>query len=91
MNKQQIEEIRARCDKATPGPWIYPEPDDANSDDPYCREGYVIGPQAIQGLYETMSYEPPDSRFIAHARQDIPALLDYIEELEAEIATVEKR
>ena len=56
MNKQQIEEIRKRYERAN---WWRQQ------------RGYPTAANVLIG--------------------DIPVLLDYIEELEAEIATVEKR
>lgn len=58
------EEIRARCEAATPGPWALGEDADIKA------EG-----TSIAGLLNTLN----DAEFIAHAREDIPYLLDRLE------------
>ena len=75
MNQIDIEGIRARADKATPGPWEY-------DDD---------GLQVFVSLTQTYIADvwSNDTPFIAHARQDIPALLDAYTEQAAEIARLE--
>ena len=74
MTRPNIKAIRARCDAATPGPWRL--------------EGLEIHGNAKPGrcgllIYDEGGHDKKDARFIAHARADIPALLAYIEELEA--------
>lgn len=77
-----LEEIRKRCEKATPGPWT-----DGG-------QGWVFGPNrepvpgAQPGELEDLvasAHNQEDVDFIVHARTDIPALLHYIEHLEGEI------
>lgn len=60
MTSEQLAEIRARSEAATPGPW-----------------GWEQVP--------SLALPPTDVDFVIHARTDIPALLDYIEELQAEM------
>jgi len=73
LSKEQREEIRARCEVATPGEWQtdkiarYSDHDECN---------VVMGDETI----ECFSYE--NAEFIAHARQDIPVLLEALEERE---------
>lgn len=79
-----LEEIRARVEAATPGPWTdeggsiwSPEgPVAAASDDgkPFGMHSAVI------------AWEPPDRAFIAHARTDLPAALDWIAHVEGLLA-----
>ena len=74
MTRPNIKAIRARCDAATPGPWRL--------------EGLEIHGNAKPGrcgllIYDEGGHDKKDARFIDHARADIPALLAYIEELEA--------
>lgn len=67
--KPDIKAIEARAAAATPGPW------EASKD----------GWTAWAGNVKIADYLDPDNaEFIAHARTDIPRLLDYIKELEAE-------
>lgn len=76
----RIQEIRERLEKTTPGPW-YQEPSPASS----C---YRIWNDFRDKTYTTLaeSYTEPDAYFIAHSRQDIPYLLDYIEKMEKALA-----
>jgi hypothetical protein len=83
----KFEEIRQRADKATPGPW-------------YAGHDYREG-GANQILYHSgltvcfMSHDSSglvdefDTEFIAHARQDIPTLLDEIARLEEQVDDLE--
>lgn len=81
MTEERITEIRGRENAATPGPW---------------RDECVIGRRkeietfhtirdkdgAIVDVLPISAYH--DAAFIAHAREDIPALLDEVERLRAE-------
>lgn len=85
MNRPDIEAIRVRCKVATPGPWTA-QPDDKRRNasaivqcDYYMDETPII----CQGGSDWLLVDD-DASFIAHAREDVPALLDYIEWLEAE-------
>lgn len=68
--RENHEAARARCAMATEGPWA-----------PWLDwvDGVDVNPVAYV-------YTPEDRAFIAHARADIPALLDEIERLRAESA-----
>ena len=77
MDTKYLEEIKARHEAATPGPWelsrdagIY-----IDRDEDYCICG--IGNE-------------PDAEFIAHSRTDIPALLAEVERLQKAITAVIK-
>ena len=73
MNQQELDAIRARADAATRGPWNVTSVEWAG-----CF--YVEG----------RDHEPlveDDRDFIAHARADIPALLDA---LDAAVAAIER-
>ncbi|WP_434132718.1 DUF551 domain-containing protein [Sporomusa sphaeroides] len=92
--KPDTEAIQARAEKATPGPWkstnsvimAYGKCDTCDCD-------VLLG---VAKTYETTDYDQDgrifelqgnrksNANFIAYARQDIPALLAYIAELEAE-------
>ena len=78
MKRPDIEAIKERCKKTTPGPW---EIDNG--------EGYsitkVIGKTLRADIVGDCAQVGIDAEFIAHARMDIPALLAYIEELEKEL------
>ena len=80
MDAKQIDKIRQRCEKATPGPWDYDLGDHSIYSMDMSRTGEY---EFVTTLYEEKSIRnEADAEFISKARQDIPALLDYITELE---------
>lgn len=74
-----IEEIRERCEKATAGPWMQKELADCSEIYDANSWGKALRPLALVGSSTI------DAEFIAHAREDIPALLDHIEALHSEL------
>lgn len=92
-----LDAIRARADAATEGPWA-PWLDLDGT--PHMQGMLMVGNAAavippgqcwIEGVDVNPiahTHTPEDRAFIAHARQDIPALLDRIRDLEAAIARV---
>lgn len=111
MNR--LEEIRARCEAATPGPWHWDvfkrQKAVALESARYKVMGFArFGPQSAQptfrvdGIMEKAQdlaksipgmehhegfddfIDHPDAAFIAHAREDIPWLLDEVARLTAE-------
>jgi len=86
MKRPDLEAIRQRCYAATLGPWedcptfeahgeIVPACIIVGDDDEEICEARLSGPNA---------WNDANMAFAAHARQDIPELLAYIAELEAE-------
>ena len=87
MNNKKLEEIKARCIAATPGPWEHVTHDE------YYGQGYGevthfvkqgenllrIGLGCDQKQYFRYCN---DALFIAHAREDIPYLLNEINRLQ---------
>lgn len=82
----RLAEIRARCDAATPGPWK----STAHTEDEHEPIDRVLGPKvreiAIINPYGGFGNDEWnrtifDGEFIAHAREDIPFLLDVITKL----------
>ncbi len=67
MTPKQLEQIKARCEAATEGPWF-----DA---------GNKIGADG-HGIAEVEFDEQADMDLCVHARQDLPDCLDEIERLE---------
>ena len=67
----RIQEIRARCDTATPGPWE-------------VVDGKSFGVQS-ENKNIAMCFRPENEHFIAHAREDIPYLLAQLAERDKEI------
>ena len=89
--KPDIEEIRARCEAAREGPWV-------ERFHRYESERVIVSikrPHAFDYTICTEAGNPysfngdkPTIDFIAHARQDIPDLLNWIEHLKAELEAV---
>ena len=77
MSKDRLDEIRKRCEKVTPGPW---------SSFGQTIENESINLKDFQWVsagarYECTAQEGTDAEFIAHAREDVPFLIGYIEYL----------
>ena len=87
LNDSELQEIRERCEAASPGPWTTEPWDD------YPAVAYHI--LDASGDYDVQYFVPLDKHyecgpladcsFIAHARHDIPALLDHIDALAASL------
>lgn len=71
MEQKRIKEIRERCDKATPGQW---------------ESGYFQTVSTKTGHKLLNTHCDLDAIFIAHAREDIPELLEEIDRLAGELA-----
>ncbi len=73
---KKLEEIRARAEKATPGPWR------TGGDCEEYRSAYVETTWAVDGEHTelvTDYLKPADADFIAHSRTDIPKLVAALE------------
>lgn len=78
LSKEYLEEIRRRCELTTPGPWIsFVEGRDHTSGDSVI----IRGPEGSEEDLYLLGGTASDQDFVAHARQDIPLLLDEIERL----------
>jgi len=100
LTQQEIDEIKERCNNATPGEWFYlhgrpclEEEFCTTSEvakrecwppDGICEEtGDALEHTGLGiGVFVEMPRQAANIIFISHARQDIPALLLHIEELE---------
>lgn len=75
--------IKKRAEHATEGPWYFTEFD-----------RYHISPDIEDGMEIAEAYAEHDAAFIAHARQDVPALIAEVERLRTQqarlIAELEK-
>lgn len=86
MTREQLDAIRARVDAATPGPWLTD-----SCLDVYTEQVREIDPDIGMELYKTVyshhTHGPEgtqpwhDTHFMAHAREDVPALLAEVERL----------
>ena len=77
----RLDEIKARCDAATEGPWVR----DMHSPDMSGRSGwYIRGPRklGLRSMVLNSRMLPGDAEFIEAAREDVPWLVDQVESLE---------
>jgi len=100
LTAKQLEEIRARAEKATKGPWYAKATDDDHSQccnfistvpGPFEHDQRFIGEQDDETVVALTLLQAPrladapefeeNTEFIAHARDDIPALLAEVERL----------
>lgn len=80
---ERLAEIRARCDKATAGPWTVRARAPYHECDVIYHECDVRGPE--RGLFGGQFAKTVDAAFIAHAREDVPYLLAEIDRLRSEL------
>lgn len=81
IKDEELENIRMRCESATPGPWkSYIEGRDHTSGSSFIMTG--SGNNRRNDI-ELSGVTAADQDFIAHARQDIPLLLAEIARLKA--------
>lgn len=89
MTPEQIAEIRARAEATTPGPW--------RARDAEFFQHIILGPGPTDELGESRPQVVAatqnvgwrsNAEFIAHARTDVPALLDALDAAEATVARV---
>ena len=86
LTDERIAEIRARVEAATPGPW---EVDDKYSDQfVVCELDEYVAVSASTDADIGLDGRA-DAEFIAHARQDVPDLLDERDVLIQRLATME--
>jgi hypothetical protein len=86
MTSQELEEIKARCEATSIAPWVsFIEDRDFQGGSSFIMTGIpkgenIWGETRGEDLYITGAVNA-DLDFIAHARQDIPMLLEEIERL----------
>lgn len=88
ITPERRKEIKARIEAASSGPWKsdygervaidFPTPEEYDS----SKAVYDAGKYSAYGLIPHGIVHKNDADFIAHARQDIPDLLETIDELE---------
>lgn len=96
MTDKELKEIRERCNKATPGPWKWEETEDQKSGREWGDLGEILVTQSGDEVlsangydYTSVEVSKNDAAFIAHAREDIPALLAEIERLTTKVSILE--
>lgn len=81
MTEKELQEIKERCEKATPGPWGL---------DTWKNNLMVIATANCK-IVVASRMQIRDAEFIAHAREDIPKLLREIEELKKQIEELKRQ
>lgn len=88
------DEMRSRTEAATPGPW-YVNDDNEGMPPEYSPFWVISGdsPETFDGEWymELHCGHLADAEFIAHAREDIPALLDALDAKERETAELREQ
>ena len=77
----RLDEIKARADAATEGPWVR----DMHSPDMSGRSGwYIRGPRklGLRSMVLNSRMLPGDAEFVEAAREDVPWLVEQVESLE---------
>ena len=87
ISDDELNLIKQRCDKATKGPWIsYVEGRDHSSGSNFI----MTGDENNRGdEIELIGGTIDDQEFIAHARQDIPRLINEIKRLKKLIVDIQ--
>ncbi|MCL2215419.1 MAG: hypothetical protein FWB91_00230 [Defluviitaleaceae bacterium] len=78
MDKKRIDDIRARADAASPGPWVYFHKRKYEEHHVGVPSAQVKPFSKIALFSDGCPTGSADAEFIAHARQDVPYLLDII-------------
>lgn len=78
MTPAELEAIRARVEKATPGPWTSHDAGDGDLN--IVRNDKHSG-FLVASILVATEEDRPNAEFIAHARMDVPALLAHVAEL----------
>lgn len=84
MTPEQLNAIKERASKATAGPWVT---DVYVSITDICADNNPILTTSDEVMWENPNHVN-DASFIAHARQDIPALITEVERLRNEISFI---
>ena len=80
ISKEYLDEVRKRCNAATSGPWISII---EGRDQPLGGDSFIQ--RGVNGADDDLYLSGgtiEDQDFVAHARQDVPALLGEIERLQ---------
>lgn len=90
ITPEELTAIRERAEKATPGPWGWSDAKVRDGKYVFVPQGsYLAGTLIMFG--DTYENGEQDADFIAHAREDIPRLLDALEAAFAEIERLQRK
>ncbi|MEA0564996.1 hypothetical protein [Lysinibacillus irui] len=87
INQEQLNAIKERVAKATPGPWESEETVEGHIDIFNPNEDYAVC-QTGNETYDCLN--DGDTEFIKHAITDVPALVTEVERLQTELEKTEK-
>jgi hypothetical protein len=88
ITREELAAIRERAEKATPGPWRWSNAKVLNGKYDFVPQGSYLADTLIM-FGDTYENGEHDAEFIAHAREDIPRLLDEIERLQRVMAALD--
>ncbi len=102
MKKIDLEQIKNRLNKSTPGPWKNLDASLVESDSDCLFDDYgkkLDGDDVIVTCFDHVAHthcgarnweqREADAEFIAHSRQDIPDLIEAVESLQQRFETIE--
>lgn len=84
--KRLVEDAEARASKATPGPWETDGGRVVVTATPIDDEDAVDVCEVLHRGNDAGAFGDHTAQFIAHARQDVPALCAAVRELDAEVS-----
>ena len=92
MTDEQLQAIKARCETATPGPWIW-ESCAGKRVRLWTKSSvdYVLEQARDLSGMGWLDMEDNDAGFIAHSREDMSALLAEVARLYAELDALRKK
>jgi len=92
MTDEQLREIRERCEKATPGEWGW-RYSKGQVTEVVCSDSKtpIISWMGFDDAFRPIKIHKANADFIAHARQDVPAMLAEIDRLKIRIAELETK
>ncbi|MFI9154531.1 hypothetical protein [Streptomyces sp. NPDC053367] len=88
-DQPDLDQIEARANAATPGPWTL-ELEQCDCSDGYCHHGTYVSAIYAEGERrdELGDFSDDDWRFVIHARTDVPALVAEIRRLRAALTEI---
>lgn len=91
MSPERLKEIRARCDKATEGPW-WTHSSKTRCDEVWHGKDELLG-EELADFYDSAFQHIGENNasFVAHARTDLPDCLHEIERLKEREEYLQRR
>ena len=86
MKKEELEAIKRRCDAATAGPWRV-----EHGINVICADGKTATGATGTDAEYWHNRDKSNAEFIAHARTDIPNLIEEIEKLQEQVSELRRK